>query len=165
MSVHPRNVYTSYLRLLVKLIVKLEEQAGGDNSFLDARLSPDMFPLKVQAKVAASFALRACAPGIITEISDPGSKIDTPYGLISYISEVAEFVENSELLSTEKVEDRAGLKDICMGNEDYVNLFSLPNFFFHLSMIYAIAKNQGFCVTKGDFDGIHEYPKGFSWEG
>lgn len=158
------NIYANYLRILADLIAKIEEQAGGDGSFMDARLSEDMFPLKVQAKVAVSFALRACSSDISSSIPDPGNKADTPQGLIDYIGEVAELVETSCRLSAGEVKDKAGFKDVCMESGAYINLFSLPNFFFHLSMVYAIAKNQGFFVTKGDFDGIHEYPKGFSWE-
>lgn len=164
MSICYRTVYASYLRLLAKFIAKLDEQAGGDATFLSARLSADMFPLKVQAKVAASFALRACASRISRTVPDPESSIDTARELIRYITEVAELVDHSEPPSAEKVDDKAGFKIINMKTEEYVNLFSLPNFFFHLSMVYAIAKNQGFNVTKGDFDGIHEYPEGFSWE-
>jgi hypothetical protein len=51
-----------------------------------------------------------------------------------------------------------------MPASEYVSSFVLPNFFFHISMVYAIAKNNGVSVSKGDFDGIHQYPKGFSWE-
>jgi hypothetical protein len=51
-----------------------------------------------------------------------------------------------------------------MPASEYVSSFVLPNFFFHISMVYAIAKNNGVSVSKGDYDGIHQYPKGFSWE-
>lgn len=164
MNDHYKKIYASYLRLLAKLIMNLDEQANGNNGFLNARLSDDMFPLKVQAKVAASFAIRACTSGIGSAGPDPGERVNNAHGLISYLNEVAEFVEKSDQPHLESVDDKAGFKSVTMETEDYINLFSLPNFFFHLSMVYAIAKNQGFQVTKGDFDGIHEYPEGFSWE-
>jgi hypothetical protein len=31
-------------------------------------------------------------------------------------------------------------------------------------MVYAIARVSGIPLTKGDFDGIHTYPTGFSFE-
>lgn len=37
------------------------------------------------------------------------------------------------------------------------------NFFFHYSMVYAIARQAGVPVGKADFDGYHLYPHGFSF--
>lgn len=39
----------------------------------------------------------------------------------------------------------------------------LSNFFFHISMAYAIAKVQGEPVSNADFAGYHAYPPGFSF--
>lgn len=159
-----RNTYTHYLRLLIKLVSKLDEQAGDDSSFLHARLTPDMFPLNVQARAAAFFALRTCAAGKNDDFPNAGSRINSPDGLNAYLSEVIEFIDRVTEPFPEQMDDKAGFKAVSLPTDDYVHLFSLPNFFFHLSMVYAIAKQQGFRVTKGDFDGIHEYPEDFSWE-
>ena len=164
MNIDHRNICVKYLRLLVQFLYKLDSQEGGEGNFLHARLSPDMFPLKVQAKVAASFALRACGQESCDALADPGERIESLEGLVSYLQEVIEFIEKSDPLESSEIEDKAGFKMIHMATSEYVGHFSLPNFFFHLSMVYAIARSQGLSVTKGDFDGLHEYPMGFSWE-
>ena len=38
-----------------------------------------------------------------------------------------------------------------MSAEEYVREFSLPNFYFHLSMAYAILRMKGLDIGKGDF--------------
>jgi len=44
---------------------------------------------------------------------------------------------------------------------DYYLLYAVPNFFFHLTMVYAIARQAGVPIGKADFDGFHAYPPGF----
>src|SRR5690606_34871633 len=164
MNIDYSNIYVKYLKLLIRLLHKLESQDGGDKNFLNARLSPDMFPLKVQVKVAASFALRVCCQESFDALADPGERIESLEGLVSYVQDVIGFIETSNSLESNEIEDKAGFQSIRMATPEYLGHFSLPNFFFHLSMVYAIAKNQGYSITKGDFDGLHEYPTGFSWE-
>lgn len=159
------GVYVKYLRLLASLIGNLSEQTAGDNRFLSARLSPDMFPLGVQARTAAAFGLRACCFENSRQMEilngvDPYDSDD----LVCHLNRVADHIESLDYPVPELIEDRAGVKDIRMPVIEYINCFSLPNFFFHTSMVYAIARQAGFKLTKGDFDGIHEYPAGFSWE-
>ena len=42
-------------------------------------------------------------------------------------------------------------------------MYALPNFFFHYSMVYAIARQAGVEIGKSDFDGYHDYPVGFTF--
>jgi len=62
------------------------------------------------------------------------------------------------------IEDMAGPVPISMKAEDFLMRFAYPNFYFHLGMVYAIARSRGVPLTKGDFDGLHQYPPGFSFE-
>ena len=41
---------------------------------------------------------------------------------------------------------------------DFLNLYRLPNFFFHMNMAYANLRAQGMEIGKADFDGLHGYP-------
>ena len=47
---------------------------------------------------------------------------------------------------------------------EYFHMYAVPNFFFHYSMVYAIARQGGVPVGKSDFDGYHRYPSGFTFE-
>nr|WP_267874749.1 DUF1993 family protein [Telluria antibiotica] len=40
---------------------------------------------------------------------------------------------------------------------------AVPNFFFHYSMVYAIARQAAVPVGKSEFDGYHRYPSGFTF--
>jgi hypothetical protein len=51
-----------------------------------------------------------------------------------------------------------------LNGHEFIELYIIPNFLFHLSMAYAIARAEGIAVSKGDFDGFHSYPEGFCFE-
>lgn len=58
-------------------------------------------------------------------------------------------------------------QQVCEGSE-YLQIwhtFAWPNFVFHLSMVCASDRAKGVPLSKGDYDGIHGYPLGFSFEG
>src|SRR5690606_10006035 len=86
--------------------------------------------------------------------------------------QISSTIEHLEGITTEKWEtgrdtrfqDQAGFTKVSLPEFEYLQLYTLPNFFFHLSMVYAIARKQGIAVSKGDFDGYHSYPDGFSFE-
>lgn len=168
MPIDCKQVFVHYLTQLSRLIEKLQSLEGGERNLAAARLAEDMFALGVQAKVAANFALRGCCG--LAGVAIPEYDADTAslYGVRSHIDQVLDFIKDLDIPISEKseceVDDKAGFRAIKMPASDYISLFVLPNFFFHLSMVYATAKNHGASVTKGDFDGIHQYPAGFSWE-
>ncbi|HVL22046.1 MAG TPA: DUF1993 family protein [Amaricoccus sp.] len=39
----------------------------------------------------------------------------------------------------------------------------MPNLYFHQAMLHVALKHAGVNLGKADFDGIHEYPEGFSF--
>jgi hypothetical protein len=58
----------------------------------------------------------------------------------------------------------AGEKENALTTDNYYSLFVIPNFFFHFSVPYSIARANGIPLSKGDFDGLHYYKPGFSFE-
>jgi hypothetical protein len=62
------------------------------------------------------------------------------------------------------IDDKAGFAELVLPANEFLYQYAMPNFFFHLSMVYAIAKQSGLCLSKADFDGYHIYPAGFSFE-
>ncbi len=55
----------------------------------------------------------------------------------------------------------AGFADVEQTGHDFVYLYGIPNFFFHLTMGYATLRTAGVPLGKADFDGIHSYPADF----
>jgi len=43
--------------------------------------------------------------------------------------------------------------------QGFLQQYALPNFFFHLSLVYALLRQQGLPLSKGDFDGWHVYSR------
>jgi hypothetical protein len=60
-----------------------------------------------------------------------------------------------------RIRHRAGFADLDQTGAEFLHLFGLPNFMFHLSMGFAVLRQRGLDIGKADFDGLHEYPHGF----
>ncbi len=167
-NINYTEIFNKYLRLLYQLIEKAAHSDANESEFLRARLFEDMLPFNVQVKIVTNFALRGACPVSGNKYEELTADIENFNGLKSHIAATIEHINQLAQNTIEQpefiVKDTAGLKEVFMKATDYLSSFALPNFFFHLSMAYAIAKSCGISVTKGDFDGIHHYPKGFSWE-
>jgi uncharacterized protein len=142
---------------------QLAAQGLDEASLLHARLVPDMMPLHQQAVVAVNFAFRTCAP-LVQRTIDTAAPVDVSLAALrARIAQAQAFLD--ELRTDEfdgaaqrMAHDRAGLADIALDGETYATQYALPNFFFHLSMVYAILRQNGIAIGKPDFDGWHAYP-------
>ncbi len=161
------QIFIEYLRLLSGLLKKVEAHVGGDDSILHERLSPDMFPLCVQVEIVASFALRSCCPIAGVEVRSYVRAVKSFANLRAQLEDTVNCIASldDEQSNLEVViEDMAGPAPVSMKAEDFLLRFAYPNFYFHLGIVYAIARSRGAPLTKGDFDGLHQYPPGFSFE-
>ena len=48
---------------------------------------------------------------------------------------------------------KSGGRELSFGAVDYVNRYVFPNFYFHLTMVYALLRQAGVPIGKGDFLG------------
>ncbi len=69
--------------------------------------------------------------------------------------------EAFEGAETRRVQHRAGFAELDQSGREYLTLFGMPNFMFHLSMAFAILRQNGVEIGKADFDALHDYPHGF----
>ena len=98
---------------------------------------------------------------------EPECNIDDIHSLIALTQSSIKKVSALQLEKVDgfcKVTEDAGLKSVSMPLTQYVTMFALPNFYFHLTTVYYGLKLQNIEVSKGDFDNIHFYPAAFSWE-
>jgi hypothetical protein len=162
------KIFSLYLNQLSQFLFKIESCVNGNNSILEARLADDMFPLYTQAEIAANFSLRACCPLAHKAVVSFAQQDRTFIGIQTQLKQTLSFLgslgEESGDLPTEPILDFAGPVQVSLPACEFLQHFALPNFFFHISMVYAIARSKGIAATKGDFDGFHQYPKGFSFE-
>jgi hypothetical protein len=58
-----------------------------------------------------------------------------------------------------RVRHKAGMAELDQSASDFLFLFGMPNFMFHLTMGYAALRAAGVVLGKADFDGFHAYPE------
>ncbi len=124
---------------------------------LQSRLYPDMFPLirQVQAAADAAKFIGARLAGI-----DPPVNEDTETTLDELRARVAStiaFLADVDEEAFDKGRDSeltpAFLHGGSITGADYLNEFALPNFYFHISMAYAILRHNGVKLGKRAFIG------------
>jgi hypothetical protein len=124
---------------------------------LEARLAPDMFPLVRQFQSACDSAKFAAA---FTAGKEPPSHPDTEktFGeLRTRISSVIEYLGTfgeADFANADAGEvRRPRWEGKSMRATDYLVEQGVPNFFFHLNMIYALLRHNGVELGKRDYIG------------
>jgi hypothetical protein len=126
---------------------------------LDAAIA-DTFPARRQFAIATGFAMR-------TACSLAGREVpDLPEGLGPRLAVARAVLGSMKPADFEGAEGRvihhkAGFAEVDQTAEQFLYLFGLPNFFFHMTMGYAALRVAGVPLGKEDFDGIHSYPADF----
>ena len=161
----PTRLFIHYLGRLRDLLSLVH---ASDRGILDQRLHPDMAPLLQQARSAIGFTLRACCPlagrAIVsfsagaTTLPNIVQELDATVAYLAALPDTA-FDERAAA----RVHTTAGFADLALPAPDYYLMYAVPNFFFHYTMVYAIARQAGVPIGKADFDGYHAYPAGFSF--
>ena len=152
--------FARMLRNLSAMLAKAEAHAKAKNFepsvLLNDRLAPDMFTLTRQIQIATDHAKGAMArlagkqPEVIedkeTTIADLQARIAKVIGIVeSFTPGQLEGADKREI--SVKIPN-AELK---FSGVDYLNTWALPNFYFHLTMAYAIMRHNGVDLGKRDF--------------
>ena len=126
---------------------------------LDARIA-DSFPARQQFATAAGFALRVTCPLAGREVPDLpqglGPRLAVARAMLGAMTP-AEF-EGAE---ARVIRHQAGFALLEQTGAEFLHLYGIPNFFFHLTMGYAALRAAGVPLGKADFDGFHSYPADF----
>lgn len=153
-------VFTARLKALSAILAKAEQHAkakGYDaNVLLNDRLAPDMFTLTRQVQIATDHA-KGCMARLAGHTPEALEDTETTFAqLQARITKVLGIVESYKEAQLEGAETReitvkipnAELK---FNGLDYVNNWAMPNFYFHLTMAYAILRHNGVELGKRDF--------------
>jgi hypothetical protein len=161
----PTRLFIHYLGRLRDLLARVD---ASDSAILDRRLHPDMAPLLQQARSAIGFTLRASCPlagrDIVSFSAGPTTlpnilgELDATVAYLAALPDAA-FDDGAAA----HVATTAGFAGLALPAPDYYLMYAVPNFFFHYTMVYAIARQAGVAIGKADFDGYHAYPPGFSF--
>lgn len=125
---------------------------------MQSRLSPDMHPLARQVQIACDTAKGAAARLALVDVPKHEDNEATLDELKQRIAKTVAFLETISADQLVGTEDRAieikfpsgAWKFTAIG---YVTDFVLPNFYFHVSMVYALLRNNGVELGKGDYLG------------
>lgn len=126
---------------------------------LSTRLAPDMFPLSRQVQIVADQAKNGSSR--LAGVEPPRFE-DTETTVAQLKERVAKTLAHLKTLDPKQI-DSAADRDITfplgpknkgnMKGSDYLHLFVLPNFYFHIAAAYAILRNNGVDIGKSDFLG------------
>ena len=148
------------LRVLQKLLEK-GQASGKEATLVESRLIADMFPLTFQVECTCDSAkFQAMRVGGLEDPIIEGKEKTFP-GLNERIAKTIAFLETVKPESFEGKEDqevrtiqRNGV-GVTLNGEQYTFEFSIPNFFFHLSMTYALLRKEGVDIGKNDYLGAY----------
>lgn len=165
---NPTEIFIYYLERLQVLLDKIERFCESNTNILDARLHDDMLPLVNQITTTANFALRGCCPLAGRKIVSFQQNQSSFAALTQCIADTIVYLSaipstEFDLPATEIFREQAGFTEVALPRDTFLQHYILPNFYFHLSMVYAIARSRGIPLSKQDYDGYHQYPEGFSF--
>ena len=161
-----RTVFVDMLRTLDHLVAKAED-AGMQDGVLAEKLTPDMFPLELQFRVALNQVLLALnqvgRKAVPLEEASYRSLAEVRERIAAVQSQIAQ-ADPNDWAEPDAVVDLTlpnGVR-FSMSSEEDIRDWIMPNFYFHVTMAYALLRNAGLEVGKMDFlphMSRHKVPK------
>jgi len=155
-------VFTRQLANLSAILHKAEAYAAvrkiDPAVFINARLTPDMFPLSRQVQ-SASDSAKGCAARLAgVEVPSYADTETTFPGLQARITKTVAFLQSLRPELIDGSEERAIVlklrgQETRFSGQYYLLNFALPNFFFHAVTAYDILRHNGVEIGKQDFLG------------
>ena len=152
-------------RSLTNLITILEKGAAYATAkkidggiLINSRLYPDMHPLSKQVQIASDVTRRGAArlagleaPAMLDNETTFAELIDRTTKTISYLATFspAQIDGSEQRIITLPM----GKESITLAGLPYLNLFILPNLYFHVTTTYNILRHVGVELGKIDFLG------------
>ena len=125
---------------------------------LSARLAPDMFPLTRQVQIACDHAKNAPSRLAGRDLVPMADTETTFAELHERIAKVQAHIATFTPADIDGSEDRDIVVKMRSGELKltglpYLQAFAMPNFWFHVTIAYAILRHNGVPVGKMDFTG------------
>lgn len=159
-----RDIAAQFIKMLTNLdqcLAKAEAHAEGKKfnveNFLGERLIVDMLPLSVQVRICCDTARAVVATASLSEAPAKGEEPKTMAELRTHIGETIAYLQSkldadfSQYASGTYFPYWAGGKG--MDGHTCVHEYGIPNFYFHLTMTYALLRQAGVDLGKKDYLG------------
>jgi hypothetical protein len=147
------------LTKILDLAVQYAEEKKIDHSVLiNARLAPDMYPLTRQVQIATDMA-KGCAARLAgLEVPVYEDNETTFPELQARIAKTLAFIQSVSAEQIDGSEERTVIlklrgKEVSFKGQPYLLHFVLPNFYFHITIAYAILRHNGLAIGKMDYIG------------
>ena len=147
---------------LKKILKKAEKHAAAKKIqpevLLNARLSPDMFPLTRQIQIATDTA-KGCAARLagkkIPVYKDTEKTFSQLYQRLDRTMAFLKKAPRKDIAGSENREIVLQFPSMTLKftGEEYLYRFVLPNFYFHVTTAYAILRHSGVAIGKRDYLG------------
>jgi hypothetical protein len=157
-------IFSRQLKAMQGLLAKLEahcEAKKVDTAvLLNSRLALDMFPFVRQVQLTCDFAKNTCArltgetppahPDTEVTLDELRARVDKT---LAYVESLP--AQSYEAGATREITFPIGPDSkMTLPGAMYLSGFALPNFYFHMSMAYAILRHNGVEIGKREFMGI-----------
>ncbi|WP_199087303.1 DUF1993 family protein [Bosea sp. ASV33] len=155
---YARSAHATFANMLGTLdhLVGKAQDAGMADDILGHKLTKDMFTLELQFRVALNQVLLA-----LNQVAGMSLSLEeTTYRSLSEVRERIEAVrshlDQSDPTEWSCADDRVDLTlpngiRFMMSSEDDIRDWIMPNFYFHVTMAYALLRHAGLTVGKMDF--------------
>ena len=131
------------------------------NALLQARISPDMFPMLRQVQVACDFAKSVSARLAGVEVPSFADTEQSFADLQARITKTLAFIDSLtpqqyDGSDAREIVTQAGTpKEKRFTGQSYLLNYGLPHFFFHVTTAYAILRHNGVELGKRDYVGTY----------
>ena len=169
-------LYRATVPVLVAVLDRVEATLGHARSqlgperiagALEQRPAPKMLPAGRQLATTAQLTLRIAWPLAGRRPPELRGGFDADglaERLVAARDRLAELAPDEFLgAETRPVRFQAGFADLELPGLAFLHGFGLPNLYFHQAMLHVALKQAGVRLGKADFDGVHEYPEGYSF--
>jgi len=149
---------TNLSNILDKAAAQAKEKDIPLAKLAEGRLYPDMHPLTFQIQTASDTS-KGCAARLAGIAAPPMADTEkTLPELKERIAKTVAFLESVKPAQLSGAEDREVVLKFPSGDmkftgRDYATGFALPNFYFHVTIAYAILRHNGIEIGKRDFLG------------
>ncbi|MDX2074629.1 MAG: DUF1993 domain-containing protein [Alphaproteobacteria bacterium] len=144
--------------ILTKAAAYAEAKKIDPSVLINARLYPDMFPFSRQIQITTDVVKGGVARLAGLEVpAFPDTEATFPE-LQERIAKTVAFIKTATAGQIDGSEEKAislkvGPNQMSFKGQDYLLQFVIPNFYFHISIAYAILRHNGLDVGKMDFLG------------
>ncbi|KAF1820652.1 uncharacterized protein K489DRAFT_39074 [Dissoconium aciculare CBS 342.82] len=154
------------LKEFLKKGEKWAEDEGQDKEILlQGRLAPDMLPLINQIRIISDISkslVQRIGRGEATPLEDNEATFEDLYARIDKTVEILQAAKRENFQGPEEaailgVGPASAKKYYKLTSLEFVQKWSLPNFFFHKTTAYNILRNAGVPLGKLDFLGAHSF--------